>query len=86
MTTFTSHSFKLKKGDQIYLFTDGYADQFGGPKGKKIGYKQFRELLVRNHSKSMEEQKSNLSSTFSSWIDQGEDEQVDDVCVIGMRI
>lgn len=75
---------QLDKGDIIYLFSDGYADQFGGPKGKKFKYKQLNELLVANSNLPMLEQKQKLETTFENW--RGELEQVDDVCVIGIRI
>lgn len=81
---FTSHDITLRKGDAFYIFTDGYADQFGGPKGKKFKYKPFKELLVAIQNKSMEEQCSMLDREFEAW--RGEMEQVDDVCIIGVRI
>lgn len=83
-TPFTTHNLELKKGDIIYLFTDGYADQFGGPKGKKFKYKQLAELIERNSMMKMEEQKQALSNEFFHW--KGQVEQVDDVCIIGIRI
>ncbi len=81
---FTNNKFDLKKDDHIYIFTDGYADQFGGPKGKKFKYKQFQDLLISTSSKPIHEQMAILNSSFESW--KGELEQVDDVCVIGIRI
>ncbi len=82
---FTAHTVSLQTGDVIYMFTDGYADQFGGPKGKKFGYRQLRELLLRIHQLPMQEQKLGLEKTFVEW--KGEDEeQVDDVLVVGIRI
>ena len=81
---FTKHTFDLQKGDLIYLLTDGYADQFGGEKGKKLGYKKFREKLLSIQSEEMDKQKKLLSTYFKEW--QGSEEQVDDVCVIGIRI
>ena len=81
---FTTHHIQLSKGDTIYIFTDGFADQFGGPKGKKFKYRPFQEHLMENSSKSMEAQKNILHKTFHSW--RGPLEQVDDVCVIGIRI
>jgi serine phosphatase RsbU (regulator of sigma subunit)/TPR repeat protein len=74
----------LEKGDVIYTFSDGYADQFGGPNGKKFKYKQFQELLLEIHQKPMMEQKDILSRTMKDWI--GEEEQIDDILVIGIRI
>jgi serine phosphatase RsbU (regulator of sigma subunit)/tetratricopeptide (TPR) repeat protein len=81
---FTTHTLQLQKNDIIYLFTDGYADQFGGPKGKKFKYKQLKELLVNNANKTMKEQCEILRSAFENW--KGNLEQVDDVCVIGVRV
>jgi serine phosphatase RsbU (regulator of sigma subunit) len=74
----------VKKGDVLYLYTDGYADQFGGLKGKKFKYKPLNELILANHNKSVKDQKEILESTFESW--RGNLEQVDDVCVIGIKI
>ncbi|MGZ4054825.1 MAG: ligand-binding sensor domain-containing protein [Bacteroidia bacterium] len=81
---FTNHEWELQKGDCIYIFTDGYADQFGGPKGKKFKYKQFQELLLNNHQKPFEEQKIILEKTIVDWI--GDLEQIDDILVIGIKI
>lgn len=81
---FTNHQYELQKNDCIYIFTDGFADQFGGPKGKKFKYKQFETLLLNNHKKSMEEQKRILEKTINDWI--GDLEQIDDILVIGIRI
>ena len=81
---FTNHEIELQKGDTIYVFTDGYADQFGGPKGKKMMYKPFKDLLLNIQDKSMDEQKEILEQHFNDW--KGSLEQVDDVCIIGVRI
>jgi len=81
---FTTHTIELQKGDSIYLFTDGFADQFGGPKGKKFKYKQLEDLLVSSNSLSISEQHHTLKSTLSDW--KGSLEQVDDICVIGIRV
>lgn len=70
--------------DSFYLFTDGYADQFGGEKGKKMKYKPFKKLLVANHMKGLEAQKIALEDAFDKW--SQDYEQVDDVCVIGFRL
>lgn len=83
-TPFTTHQFGLQKGDTVYLFTDGYADQFGGLEGKKIGYKLFRDKLVELSTLEMDQQKIELESFFTSW--KGDEEQVDDVCVIGIPV
>lgn len=82
--SFTSHSFDVKEGDMIYLYTDGYADQFGGPKGKKFKYKQLNDLLMDLHKQPLAEQKEKLSQAFTAW--KGELEQIDDVCVFGIRV
>ncbi len=81
---FNTHTINLQKGDTLYLFTDGYADQFGGPKGKKFKYKQLQELLLANASRSIDEQSNLLKDTLQDW--KGELEQVDDVLVIGIRV
>lgn len=82
--SFTSQKFQLQKNDLIYAFTDGYADQFGGPKAKKFKYKQLEEIILSNHSKHLREQNTILNTTFNNW--KGNLEQVDDVCVIGLRV
>ncbi len=82
--SFTFFEVSLKKGDVIYTFTDGYADQFGGPLGKKFKYKQLEELLISIHSQPMLQQRSILENTFAAW--KGNLDQVDDVCIIGVRI
>ncbi|MCW8899039.1 MAG: serine/threonine-protein phosphatase, partial [Flavobacteriales bacterium] len=81
---FTTHEIVLQKGDIIYIFTDGYADQFGGPKGKKLMYKPFKNLLLSVQEKTMDEQKRVLEQHFEDW--KKSLEQVDDVCIIGVRI
>jgi len=81
---FKTHSLKAAKGDTLYLFTDGYADQFGGPKGKKFKYKQFQELLLANSSDTMENQKLQLEKALDAW--KGGLEQVDDILVIGIQV
>jgi serine phosphatase RsbU (regulator of sigma subunit) len=80
---FTDHRIQLHKGDVVYIFSDGYADQFGGPKGKKFLYRRFRELLIEIHGKPMDRQKVLLLEALNQW--RGAQEQVDDVLVIGMR-
>jgi serine phosphatase RsbU (regulator of sigma subunit) len=81
---FTSHSLEVSKGDCVYLFSDGYADQFGGPKGKKFKYKPLKDLIFANVQKPMATQKTILIDSFDEW--KGSLEQVDDVCVVGFRI
>jgi serine phosphatase RsbU (regulator of sigma subunit)/Tfp pilus assembly protein PilF len=84
LETFSSCLFQLQKNDLIYAFTDGYADQFGGPKGKKFKYKQLEELILSNSEKLMSQQLHVLDTTFKNW--QGNLDQVDDVCVVGIRV
>ncbi len=81
---FINHSVELHDGDTFYLFTDGYADQFGGEKGKKFKYKTLQEKLISISSCSPSEQKDILQNTFLDW--KGVLEQVDDVCVIGIKV
>ncbi len=81
---FTDNTIPIKKGDMLYMFSDGYADQFGGDKGKKFGKKQLRELLIRIAGLSMEHQKDAVDKAFEEW--KGELEQVDDILLIGIRI
>lgn len=81
---FTNHKIQLQKGDSVYLFTDGYADQFGGPKGKKFKYKQFQEILISIQNEPMLKQEEILYKRFYDW--KGTLEQVDDVLVIGVKI
>jgi tetratricopeptide (TPR) repeat protein len=81
---FNMHRVSAEKGQMLYLYTDGFADQFGGPRGKKFKYKPLNELLKDNAHLSMEEQKQKLSEAFDAW--KGSLEQVDDVCIIGIRV
>ncbi|HLO57569.1 MAG TPA: SpoIIE family protein phosphatase [Bacteroidales bacterium] len=80
---FTSHLFELQPGDAIYLFTDGFADQFGGPSNSKFKYKPFRELLTEISHLPMPEQKVRLETAFNEW--KGNLQQLDDVLVLGFR-
>ena len=81
---FKNRDFQLEKGDHIYTFTDGYPDQFGGPKGKKFRYKQLESLLVENSQQPFSQQKDILNAKIESW--KGALEQVDDILVIGVRV
>jgi serine phosphatase RsbU (regulator of sigma subunit) len=81
---FKTHHITLQKGDMLYLFTDGYADQFGGPKGKKFKYKQLLECLVAVGNKPLQEQKKILEETFETW--KRDLEQVDDLLIIGIKV
>jgi serine phosphatase RsbU (regulator of sigma subunit) len=81
---FKTHALTAEKDSLLYLFTDGYADQFGGPKGKKFKYKQLKELLASVSGEKMETQSSLIEKRFVEW--SGNLEQVDDVCVIGIKL
>lgn len=81
---FTTHRIQLQKGDRIYLFTDGFADQFGGPNGKKFKYKPLKELLASNADDPAEVQREKLQRTFAEW--KGALEQVDDVCILSIAV
>ncbi len=83
-TPFSSVTIQLQAGDIIYLSTDGYADQFGGPKGKKLKYKPLIESLIKNSPLPMAEQKNILDSTFNDWMHKHD--QVDDVSLIGVKV
>lgn len=81
---YNNHSVQLEKGDRVYVFSDGYQDQFGGPRGKKFMKKKFRELLTTLQEYDMDEQLSRLEAELTEW--QGNHEQVDDILVIGVEI
>jgi len=81
---FVTHTLQLEKNNEVYLFTDGYADQFGGPKGKKFKYKQLEAKVLEGRSLGMNTQRDNLNSAFVDW--QGPLEQIDDVLIIGIRV
>jgi serine phosphatase RsbU (regulator of sigma subunit) len=81
---FSTHLVELEKGDVFYLFTDGYADQFGGPKGKKFKHKQLEELCFSCHNLAPEQQLEIITKRFDDW--KGDLEQADDVTVIGVKI
>ena len=84
MDSFTTHEFKPEKGDILYMFSDGFADQFGGEKGRKLKYKTFKKLLLENAHKPMSEQKEILAQAFIDW--KGKYEQIDDIVVLGVKI
>ena len=81
---FTKHKVKLKKNDMLYIYSDGYQDQFGGEKGKKYMAAKFKNQLLKISKETEDQQLSLLDKEFSSWIKDYE--QVDDVCVMGVRI
>jgi ligand-binding sensor domain-containing protein/serine phosphatase RsbU (regulator of sigma subunit) len=82
--TYTTHRFLAEKGDMLYFFTDGYADQFGGPNGKKLMVKRLLELFAGIHSLPVHEQMQFLETEFESWRESNE--QIDDVLVAGIKI
>ncbi len=80
---YVDHTIPVESGDMVYIFSDGYADQFGGPNGKKFLYRRFRELLTEIHTKNVTVQKEFLLDALLKW--KGANEQVDDILVIGTR-
>jgi len=84
MEPFTFQEIQLNKGDLIYLFSDGYADQFGGPSNKKFKYKALKELLLNNSQMPMCKQKEIIETTFNNW--KGKNKQIDDVTIMGIKI
>ena len=81
---FVNHKVKLKEGDTIYVFSDGFADQFGGEMGKKFRSLHFKELLLSIQDKDMNAQKRAIEKAFFGW--KGKLDQLDDICVIGFRV
>lgn len=84
MAGFSNHEIKTKQNDLIYLFTDGYMDQFGGQDVKKFLSSQFKEVLLRNHKNPLSVQKEILLDTHLTW--KGDEEQVDDITVLGLKL
>ena len=84
LTPFTQHDIQLQSGDAIYVFTDGYVDQFGGEQGKKLKLKHFKKILLDNQSLTVKEQKDELTKQFTNW--KKREEQVDDVLVLGFKV
>ena len=81
---FTNHSLDIQKDDMIYIFTDGFVDQFGGEKGKKYRLKNLLTILTSISTKALNEQNTILTQEFNSW--KGTEDQIDDVCVMGVRV
>ncbi len=82
--SFTNHHIQVSKGDTIYIFSDGFTDQFGGPDDKKFGFKRFRETIVSLQNFEMRAQRKKLEETLREW--KMSNEQVDDITVIGVKI
>jgi serine phosphatase RsbU (regulator of sigma subunit) len=80
---FSNHDVQLNEGDTIYIFSDGYVDQFGGPRGKKFKYKTLKTLLIEHQDEDLDNQYKILDKAFNDW--KGDLEQLDDVCIIGVR-
>lgn len=83
-TSYTNVEMDIQDGDRIYLFSDGYPDQFGGDRNKKFTYKRFADVLLENHQKPMEEQCQILDDIIEEW--KGAREQTDDICVMGAEL
>jgi len=88
---FTNHELDIQKNDAIYMFSDGYVDQFGGPKGKKFMYTRFKQLLIDIQDRIMFDQQEILDQTLSEWMGHADREgrkyeQVDDILVMGIKI
>ena len=81
--SFSNHTLQLKPGDIVYIFSDGFADQFGGPSSKKFKYGPFKELLIRISGKSMDEQQKELNRVIETW--KGDEAQVDDILIFGIK-
>ena len=81
---FETNVIQLSKGDSIYMFTDGYTDQFGGPSGKKFKMNRLQNILNDIHSRDMDEQHRVIKENFDLW--KGKDRQIDDVLLIGVKI
>ncbi|RLD77767.1 MAG: hypothetical protein DRJ10_11380 [Bacteroidetes bacterium] len=81
---FTNHSLKLNAGDKLYMFSDGYMDQLGGPDNRKFMVKAFKNLILKIHKNPMAKQKQLLSNTLNEW--QGEENQLDDILIVGLEL
>jgi serine phosphatase RsbU (regulator of sigma subunit) len=82
--TFPTHVREISEPTWVYLYSDGFQDQFGGPKGKKFMSKRFRKLLAEGATLSAEAQQTRLEETLSAWLREGHEEQVDDILVMGI--
>ncbi len=84
MDKFATHEVELSQGDMLYMFSDGYIDQFGGERGNRFMTKPFKKLLLSSAYKSMNEQKDILTKAFEDW--KGNGEQIDDIVVLGLKL
>ncbi|MFB6306298.1 MAG: PP2C family protein-serine/threonine phosphatase, partial [Flavobacteriales bacterium] len=84
MRSFTKHEVKVEEGEMLYMFSDGFMDQFGGEKGKKMKSLPFKKLLLSVSNYEMEDQKSYLKDYFKNW--KGDYAQLDDICVMGVKV
>lgn len=84
LVSYRTHTIQIQPDDTFYLFTDGYTDQFGGKKNKKFSTKRFKELVLKNHTESFPRQENNIKLEHSQW--KGNNEQVDDILVIGFKL
>jgi len=83
MNNFSNVKIKLKQNDCVYMFSDGYADQFGGKKGRKLGYKRLRKIILKNSCKDLSKQQKSFIDTLNDW--QGTYEQIDDITVLAFK-
>jgi serine phosphatase RsbU (regulator of sigma subunit) len=83
MDKFTTRKFTFEEGDMLYMYTDGYPDQFGGERGKKFKYIPFKRMILENAGLPMEEQNQLFARTLDEWM--GPLEQIDDICVLGVK-
>ncbi|MGK0380095.1 MAG: serine phosphatase RsbU (regulator of sigma subunit) [Patiriisocius sp.] len=81
---FTTQIIDIQKGDMIFMYSDGYQDQFGGDRGKKFMKRRLRELLIKIHKLPLEDQYNLIKLEFHQW--KGEYQQVDDICVMGILV
>lgn len=86
MDDFTSVSIQLEKGDSLYTFSDGYQDQFGGEQDRKFMTKRMKQLFLSIQDKPMSQQQEILNSEFEKWMQVGNCEQIDDVCLVGVKV
>ena len=84
-TPFTNHEIDWKEGDEIYLLSDGYIDQFGGKENKKYGSRKLKNKLLEIKNESMEKQHDILQKSIDSWMNEAGEEQLDDICIMGIK-